>query len=135
MMANVHLLRYLREVFWELPGSWRVRKRIVSRMAVSIRDYVSDESRVSYKQLVERFGEPKQVAFIYVNEMEPDELVEEIRVSKKTVSIIMVAAVMMVLLWTVSLMISYTDHEKNVNGYAVVEIIEVERKLIDEGGN
>ena len=81
---------------------------------------------------MERFGEPKQVAFIYVNEMEPDELVEEIRVSKKTVSIITVTAVVMVLLWMARLVISYTDHEKDANGYAVVEVIEVERKLINE---
>lgn len=104
-------------------------------MAVSIRDYVSDESRASYKQLVERFGEPKQVSFTYVNEMETDELVEEIRISKKTVGIITLTAVVVVLLWTARLVISYTDHEKDVNGYAVVEIIEVERKLIDEGGS
>ena len=104
-------------------------------MAVAILDYVSDESRASYKQLVERFGEPKQIALTYVNEMETGELVEEIRISKKAVGIITVTAAVMVLLWTVRLVISYTDHEKDVNGYAVVEIIEVERKLIDEGGD
>lgn len=104
-------------------------------MAVSVRDYVSDDVNVTYEQLKKRFGNPKQVAFTYVNEMETGELVEEIRNSKKTVGIIVVTAVVMVLLWSVRLVISYSDHEKDVNGYAVVEIIEVERKLIDEGGN
>lgn len=104
-------------------------------MANSIRDYVSNGTHVTYEQLKKRFGDPEQIAFTYVNEMETGELVEEIRISKKTVGIIAVTAVVMVLLWTVRLVISYTDHEKNVNGYAVVEIIEVERKLVDEGGN
>lgn len=104
-------------------------------MAKSIREYVSNGAHVTYDQLKKRFGDPEHIAFTYVNEMETDEVVEEIRISKKTVNIIMVAAVMMVLLWTISLMISYCDHEKNVNGYAVVEIIEVERKLMEEGEN
>lgn len=104
-------------------------------MVNSIRDYVSDGADLTYDQLKKRFGDPEQIAFTYVNEMETGELVEEIRIRKKKVGIITVTAVVMVLLWTVRLVISYTDHEKDVNGYAVVEIIEVERKLIDEGGS
>lgn len=104
-------------------------------MASSIRDYVFEGTRVTYDQLQNRFGDPKRVAFTYVSEMETGELFEEIRIRKKAVSIIMVSALAMVLLWTGLIVISYNDHAKNANGYAVVEIIEVERVLIDEGGN
>lgn len=98
-----------------------------------ILDYVSEGTNVTYDQLVKRFGAPGQISFTYVNEMETGQLVEEIQISKKTVSIIAAAAVAMVLLWAVRIVISYNDHVKDANGYAVVEIIEYERIELDGG--
>lgn len=100
-------------------------------MRGSIRDYVSEGATVRYEGLVNRFGEPKQIAATYVNEMETGEVLEELKSNRKilfTVGATMAAAV---ILWAGWIVVSYMDHVKDVNGYAVVEIIEVERKQID----
>lgn len=104
-------------------------------MASSIRDYVSEGACLTYEQLVSRFGDPKQVAYTYVNEMETDELVQEIKAGKKIVKIAAITVAVMILIWAVITVVSYNDHAVDANGYAIVEIIEVDRKLIDEGGN
>ena len=104
-------------------------------MASSIRDYVSEGADVSYERLVKRFGEPEAIAFAYVNEMETDELVKELSKNKRIVIVAATTAIIFVLLWVGYLGYCYSGYEKNINGYMTVEIIEVERKLIDEGGN
>lgn len=104
-------------------------------MARSIRDYVSEGACLTYEQLVSRFGAPKQIAFTYVNELETDELVKELSNNKRVVTVAAVTASILVMLWVGYLGYCYSSYEKNINGYMTVEIIEVERKLIDEGGN
>lgn len=102
-------------------------------MGRSIRDYVSEGADVTYGQLAKRFGEPKQIGFIYVNEMETDELISEMNIRKRTVRIIAAAAFIMVVMWAAIVGICYFEHTKDINGYAVVEVFVVERKLINEG--
>lgn len=132
MMGKLHLLRYLLAVYRELPGSWKQKARILRGLKHCILDYVSDSGDITYDKLLKRFGKPKQAAFTYVNEMETDELIQEIKVSKKIVNIVLATAVIMVLIWTVKTAISYIDHVKDANGYAIVEIIEYERIELED---
>lgn len=132
MMGKLHLLRYLLAVYRELPGSWKQKIKILRGLKHCILDYVSDSGDITYDKLLKRFGKPKQVAFTYVNEMETDELIQEIKVSKKIVNIVLATAVIMVLIWTVKTAISYIDHVKDANGYAIVEIIEYERIELED---
>ena len=83
MVTNVHILRYLWEIYRELPGSWKQRKRILSKMESSIRDYVSDGAHVRYEQLKTRFGDPKQIASTYVSEMEAAELLQGMQIRRR----------------------------------------------------
>ena len=133
-MGNpVQVLRYLLAVYRELPGSWKQKIRILRGMKSCILDYVFDSGDITYDKLLKRFGVPDQVAFTYVNEMETVELVQEIKVGKKVVSIILATAVIMVLIWTVVVGICYNDHVNDSDGYSVVEIIEYERIELDGG--
>ncbi|MBR1972220.1 MAG: hypothetical protein IKA16_02140 [Oscillospiraceae bacterium] len=100
-------------------------------MRGSIRDYVSEGANVSFEQLVNRFGEPKQIAATYVNEMEAGEVLEELKSNRKILFTVGAAMAAAVILWAGWIVASYMDHVKDMNGYAVVEIIEVERKQID----
>lgn len=100
-------------------------------MRGSIRDYVSEGTTIRYEQLVNRFGEPGQIAATFVNEMEAGEVLEELKSNRKILFTVGAAMVAAVILWAGWIVASYMDHVKDVNGYAVVEIIEVERKQID----
>lgn len=103
-------------------------------MARSIRDYVSEGADVSYELLKARFGEPKQIAFTYVNELETDALVKELSNNKRIYTVAVVTASILVMLWVAYLGYCYSSYEKNINGYMTVEIIEYERVELDEEG-
>lgn len=102
-------------------------------MNSSIRDYVSEGAKPDYDQLVKRFGDPKQVAATYVNEMETDELIARLKINGKIISVVLLAVVLLVIMRFCFNLASLRSFQRDMNGYAVVEIIEVERKLIDEG--
>lgn len=102
-------------------------------MAKSIRDYASDGAKPEYDQLIKRFGDPKQVAAAYVNEMETDELIIRLKINGKIVGAVLLAVTLLVIMRFCFNLASLHAFKRDVNGYAVVEIIEGERKAIDEG--
>lgn len=93
-------------------------------MRGSIRDYVSEGAAVRYEQLVNRFGEPGQIAATYVNEMETGELLEGFRVKRQVIGTVLVTAMVVVGLWVGYLVYCYVDFRDSVNGYMVVDVIE-----------
>lgn len=132
-MNAVNLLRYLWEISRELPGSWKQKKKILFRIKHSIQDYLSDGDEISYSQIKERFGEPKQIAYSYVENMETEEVTKELKISKKIIRIITVAAIAMVVLWGGYVALCYINFQDSMNGYIIVEVTEIERTTIDEG--
>lgn len=94
-------------------------------MANSIRDYVSENVSVSYDQIRTRFGDPQIVATAYVNEMVTEEILENLQLKRRALGIITIAVTIVTAVWLVSIIVGYVDHVKNMDGYAVVEVIEV----------
>lgn len=89
---------------------------------------------MDYAAVARRFGEPKQIALDYVNETETDELLNGLKEKNGIIRIALIAAVIAVALWAAFVATSYVSFEKDMNGYMVIDVIEVERKTIDEGG-
>lgn len=100
---------------------------MLSRIANSIRDYVSENTHVSYDRLVRRFGTPKEIVAGYINELEPEELLAEFQKKKNIYRTIVITSILCVMMWGVWIFLSYTDHANDMNGYVVVEIVEVEK--------
>ena len=128
----MQILHYLWTLYWELPGSWKQKKTLLSRMYSSIRDYVSEGAEPDYTTLVNRFGEPKSIAAEYIAQMDNEELLTGLRIRQRVIRIIVVTVATMLILWTTHIVLAYTDHRKNVEGYLVVEEIVVE-SIIWEG--
>lgn len=134
MGSVLPLARYLWEVYRELPGNWKQKRRIVAQMRDSIRDYVSEGASVRYEEIVKRFGEPKQIAATYVNEMEAGEVLEGFRVKRQILATVLVTTMVIVGLWIGYLVYCYADFQDSVNGYMVVDVIEVDATNTN-GGN
>ena len=75
-----------------------------------------------------------QIAATYVSEMESEELLNAVNAKRVTLHIALIAAVFAVALWAVFVTVSYVSFEKDMNGYTTVEVIEVTRRTIDQGG-
>ncbi len=126
MLRSEILLRYLWEIYRELPGSWNQKKKLLSRVDRSIRDYLSSGGEISYNRIKERFGEPKQIVSAYVEEMEADEMLVHMKVGKKIARIFFAAAAVALVMWAGCVVAAYINVQRGSNGYAIVEVIEIE---------
>lgn len=134
MVWNVHLLRYLWEVREELPGNRRQKKQILSRVEASVRDFVIENSGADYNAIVSRFGTPTQIAESNIAEMDTAELLGNLQIHRRIVVIILAAATLLVMVRFGFRLAAYLEYYKKVNGYAVVEVIEIDPTEKNEGG-
>lgn len=125
MEYSLHLNRYLWQIFRQLPGSWKQKKRILSRIAGSIQDYVSEGNLVTYVQLVCRFGKPEQIAAEYINSMEAEEYIGAFKSRRNVLGIVLTAVVLALLMWAGFLAFCYYDFADSINGTLVTEEVSV----------
>ena len=104
-------------------------------MESSVREFVFEHPDFDYATLVKRYGSPRKIAETAVMEMEPGELVEELHIRRKIWYIVLVAVSIILTIRILFDVEAYLDHEKDMNGYAVVEVIEVEKIENEEGDN
>lgn len=133
MALNVHLMRYLWEVRGGLPGSRKQRKQILSRVGSSVRDFVTEHPGADYAAIVSHFGTPTQIAESNIEEMDASELLGSLQVRRKIVVIVLAAATLLVLMRFAFRLAAYVEFYKDMNGYAVVEIIEIDKTETDKG--
>lgn len=134
MVLNVHLLRYLWEVREELPDNRRQKKQILSRVESSVRDFVIENSGADYNAIVSRFGTPTQIAESNIAEMDTAELLGNLQIHRRIVVIILAAAILLVTFRLGFRLAAYLEFYKDMNGYAVVEVIEVDPTENNKGG-
>lgn len=97
-------------------------------MKGSVLEYVSEKPNADYRTLVVRFGSPCEIAETYITQMDADELLSSIQIRQAIVRGFSFMITIVLILWFLFLTISYLDFHKDMRGYAVVEIIEVERE-------
>ena len=129
MVLNVHLLRYLWKVRGELPGNRRQKKQVLSRVESSVRDFVTENPDANYNAIVSRFGTPTQIA-----EMDTAELLGNLQIHRRIVAIVLATAILLVMFRLGFRLAAYLEFYKDMNGYAVVEVIEVDPTESNKGG-
>ena len=78
-----------------------------------------------------RFGSPKRIAASYLEELEGQELVQHLRVRKKIVQVMALAALAIVLLWACVVYSAKAEFDANMNGHFEERIVDVV-KIPDE---
>lgn len=126
--------RYLREVRGRLPCGRKEKREILTTLCGSIETYLSENPDAGYIQLTSRFGTPDQIAASYVEEKEIEGLLRDLRVRRRIIAAVSVCLAVILFLWAGLVAASYVDHTRDVNGYAVVDIIELDRTTEDNGG-
>ena len=131
MAGTVHVWRYLREIRRQLPGSGKQREQILLQVENSVLDYASENPDADYDMIAARFGSPKRIAASYLEELEGQELVQHLRVRKKIVQVMALAALAIVLLWACVVYSAKAEFDANMNGHFEERIVDVV-KIPDE---
>lgn len=99
-----------------------------------VRDYVSENPNANYNMIANRFGTPQQLAESCILEMEPSEVLKQVHIHKKVFLVVVIAVAVLTITRFGLRLAAYLQFCNEMNGYAVVEIIEYERTELD-GGN
>lgn len=134
MAMSVHALRYLWQIWWNLPGSWNQKKPILCRVAACVRDFASNHPGAGLDDITARFGTPQQIAEASLENMETQELAQELRVRRIIVRIVAVTALSVVLLWAGVVGIALAENRSNRNGFITDEVEVIERIEYEDGG-
>lgn len=102
-------------------------------MKFIVRNYVTENPDVDYEAIVKRFGKPAQIAKSYVEELDSAELLDAMHIRKKVLFCVIAVLSLMMVMRFAFLTSAYFGFKKDMQGYAVVEVIEYDRTEINEG--
>ena len=91
--------RYLRNVKDWLPCSGKLKREIMARIKNVLDDYLAEHPDADFVELSHRFGLPKQIASSYVEEMDTEELLHNLRIRRRILGIVTCTALIVITLW------------------------------------
>lgn len=119
--------RYLRNVKDWLPCSGKLKREIMARIKNVLDDYLAEHPDADFAELSHRFGLPKQIAASYVEDMDTEELLRNLRIRRRIVGIVTGTALIVIALWIGTVTYAIIHNESFSYGYVVVG----EAKVID----
>lgn len=117
--------RYLRNVRDWLPCSGKLKREIMARIKNVLDDYLAEHPEADFAELSRRFGLPEQIAASYVEDMDTEELLRNLRIRRRIVGIVTCTALIVITLWAGTVTYAIIHNERLAHGYGVLGEIEV----------
>lgn len=95
--------RYLGEVRYCLPCSFKTKRDLLKRLQYALLDYIEERPHSSYEDLVEHFGQPTAVADAYFANLPPDQFRNTLHTARFVCRVLITVSVLMLLLYGVTL--------------------------------
>ncbi len=123
--GNIAAWRYLWKVGGWLPCSGKLKREIMARIKTVLDDYLNDHPDADFAELSHRFGTPKQVASSYVEDMDTEELLRNLRIRRRILGIAVGTALIVIAIWIGTVTYLIIHNESFSYGYIVVGEAEV----------
>lgn len=117
---NRQLEKYYRSIRSWLPCSRKLKKKLLSQIRSNISAYVEEHPSAAFSDIQQRFGKPQQIAATYVNELETQELLRDLRVRKKIVRIVAACATTIIVMWGATVITALIDNHYTKDGFMIV---------------
>lgn len=98
-------------------------------------DYLAEHPDADFVELSHRFGLPKQIASSYVEEMDTEELLHNLRIRRRILGIVTCTALIVITLWAGTVTYAIIHNERLAHGYGVLGEIEVIERVEYTEGN
>lgn len=95
------LRRYFRQIRSWLPCTRKMKRQIMEQIEDRVRDFLEQNPNADLAQLQAAFGEPQIIATTYVENIGTTEILKNLRVHRRIVTIITVTAIVVLLSWAV----------------------------------
>jgi len=118
------LRQYYLSVRKLLPCGLKQKTAFIRRLEGSIAAYVSEYPDADFSQIERHFGTPQQIAASYIEEMDPQEISDKLKVRKRIFQIVASAVFLCALVWLALLAVAFLNELNSADGfYSGVSII------------
>lgn len=118
---EISLSGYYREIRSWLPCSRKKKDQILTRFRDSVHAYVNENPTANFAQIRSHFGNPDEIAGIYVEEMDTLELLRILRIRRKIVAMVAGVLAAALIIWIGAVAWSICDALTRRNGYIIEE--------------
>lgn len=130
---NAAVERYLRKVRRELPIPGKTKKALLRQIREAVYEQTRQDGKLDMEELISRFGSPRQIVEGYMDGMSVTEFARDLRIRRRIVRIVSMAAMLVLLLWAGRMGEIWLRHSANHNGYYTEQIIITEKTTFLEG--
>lgn len=123
-MVNFTVERYLYQVRKKLPISRKEKKRITEALKRNVMEYVGENPSADYAALIKRFGTPQSISGAYVENLESDVLLKDLRNKRKVLRVVSVVAAAIVVVWMAVAGAALLDSYEQSGGYSKTYIVD-----------
>ena len=122
MIHNRSVKKYLRRVRETLPCSGKMKKCIMEQICNEISLFLEEQPKADYNAMISRFGEPETIAASYVENMGTAEILKQLRIRKRILSIVAILLIFILVTWATAVTIEIQDNHSASTGYATTTI-------------
>ena len=112
MEKNIHIANYYKNVSTLLPIRSRNEKKYLNGFKKNLEEFSNEMPNASYKDIVDEFGEPKDVVISYLNNCNEDYLISKLKIRTivfRTSVIITVIAICLCLVYSYLFTVGYNE--------------------------
>lgn len=97
---NAYIRKYLNECKKELLSFDKEEKEFINRLQENLLEYELHENSITYSKIIQRFGEPEDVAATYISQLDKDLLSKKINKNKRIRKYVLIALITIVIILT-----------------------------------
>ena len=110
--------KYLKEIRKRLPGDKESKTEFIDGLTEQIEDFVAENEDATSHDILLTFGEPTEIADEYSAGIDAQEIKKSISIKKA----IIIALVVAIVIWGLTMCFMATDAHFSYNGYYVDEV-------------
>lgn len=118
------LKRYYRNISKELPCSRKTKAQIMQQIQSSVNLFMEQNPSADFDTVQAHFGEPKTIAWSYIEDQEAPELLRKMQIKKRILAIVAGTLTLVLLIWAAAMAWAIVDATDTSNGYYNIVITE-----------
>lgn len=111
------LRKYYREVGSRLTGTNSQKRLLVAQIKERVGIFLQEQPEADIDAVIRHFGTPQQIAQSYLEQMDAPELLGKLRIRKRIVTIVAVAAIVALAMWGIAVGWAMYDAHEDAHWY------------------
>ena len=122
----IGVYKKLKRYYWEvgnlLPCNRRIKQMLMEEIKENIDQFLEEYPDADYDGIVRRFGTPQQIAASYLEEMDPQEVLNKLNTRKRIAGIVTAGVVLFVVLCGIWVLLFAADVMNSAKSYLEVYV-------------